>query len=118
MQEVLTPGIKNTDYVKLTKNGENLHCEMSFIEFLQFFIILSLIQMTNYDFDPFKKCNKKYKVGERLKAPIDKVYRFLSFFKGDIQLNVPKIEGYIDHEIKGRKIRQRTSTRVLSRKST
>lgn len=72
---------------------------MSFLDFLQFFVILSLIQMTNYDFNPFVKSNKRYKVGERLKCPIDKVYRFLSFFKGDEQLNVPKIEGYVDHEV-------------------
>lgn len=95
--ESLAPGIKNTDYVKMAKIGENCHCEMSFSDFMQFFVILSLIQMTNYDFNPFQRETKKYKIGERLKSPLDKVYRFLSFFAQDYPLNIPKIEGYIEH---------------------
>ena len=96
---MLAPGIINTDYIKLTKNGESIDCAMTFPEFLQFFIILSMIQMTNYDFDPFKKTTKKFKVGERLKCPIDKVYRVLSFFKKGNPVNVPKIEGYLEPEV-------------------
>jgi hypothetical protein len=77
--------------------------------------------MTNYEVNPLKKQLKKFKVGERLKCPVDKVYRFLSYFKGQLDLSVPKIEGYLEHEESpktSKKVRMRASGQVLSRKST
>ena len=31
-----------------------------------------------------------------MKCPIDKVHRFLTFFRGEESLKIPKIEGYLE----------------------
>lgn len=75
--------------------------------------------MTNYEIQGHVK--KKFRVGERLKCPIDKVHRFLSYFiQRKKRLNVPVIDGYnneqsvnVENESRHTLSRKQTSRLVL-----
>jgi hypothetical protein len=64
-----------------------------FVEFLQFLIKLSLLQITSYKLG---QTVKLFKIGERMKTPLDKVYRFIGYFlkELDLKVKVPKLANY------------------------
>lgn len=66
---------------------------MYFVEFLQFLIKLSLLQITSYKLG---QTVKLFKIGERMKTPLDKVYRFIGYFlkELDLKIKVPKLANY------------------------
>jgi len=75
---------------------------------------MSNVLMTNYEIQTCGK--KKFRIGERLKCPIDKVHRFLTYFiQKNQKLNVPVIEGYnneLSYDI------EKESRHTLTRKQT